>query len=411
MLVVGSVLADNALHERLASTLRTEDLTDQALAIIWREADRTIRNGRPATWQTIAQALEAMDDGADWKAYCRDLQAHAMPEYAEQQANVVRSLSDLRRIASTCSQGTSEALSDPSRAPAEIAASIAGDLHRIGQGLADWEDAGAVGARAIKDLETATTIYPTGLDSLDSAMMGGLYPGKFYGIAARHKAGKSMMLSTIAYNILFAEHPCGIVYVTLEMSPQEHWRRVAARRMGVNEARLALAARRNDLLLLERAHETNMEFVDRGLNYLGKPGCTLDELRTIIARAGMNPGVQMVFVDYLQLLSGQQRGQSKAEFLDEAAQMLASLASKYGLCIIAAAQLNQEGNVRGSEGLLNACDMALFLHKVEQAEWASAWIEMRASRYTPAKDVGSEDFPPFFMDYKVGPHFREDKAA
>jgi replicative DNA helicase len=122
----------------------------------------------------------------------------------------------------------------------------------------------------------------------------------------------------------------------------------------------------------------------------------------------MSDRVQGVFVDYIQLLQGQPRGQNRAEFLDDAAQMMAGMARKYGLWIVAAAQLNQEGNVRGSEGLLNACDMALFQHKVETNGDARAWLEMRASRYTPAKDIGSEDVPPLLMDFRVGPHFRED---
>ena len=132
----------------------------------------------------------------------------------------------------------------------------------------------------------------------------------------------------------------------------------------------------------------------------------MDELRTIVARAGMSDKIDGVIVDYLQLLSGRPRGQSTAEFLDEAAQALANATRRYGLWIAAAAQLNQEGNVRGPEGLLNACDLALFLHKVEQNENVNAWLEIRASRYTPAKDIGSKESPPLVMDFTAGPHVR-----
>ncbi len=49
----------------------------------------------------------------------------------------------------------------------------------------------------------------------------------------------------------------------------------------------------------------------------------------------------------------------------------------------------------------------LVMHKVEKGDCVYGWLEMRASRYTPAKDIGSADFPPLFMDYAVGPAFRQ----
>ena len=159
--------------------------------------------------------------------------------------------------------------------------------------------------------------------------------------------------------------------------------------------------------MIANAHKANEELRDRGLYFLGRPGCTLDEMRTIVARAGMSEKVDGVIVDYIQLMTGKVRGQSTAEFLDEVTQVLANATRRYGLWILAAAQLNQDGNVRGSEGLLNACDLALFLHKVENKGNVNAWLEVRASRYTPTKDIGSKDVPPLFMDYAVGPHFRE----
>jgi replicative DNA helicase len=289
----------------------------------------------------------------------------------------------------------------------EIAARYATELQKIGHGLAQWEDLGQVGDRALIEIVTPKPCYPTGIECLDHRLMGGLQRGKLYGLAARHKVGKSMFLSTIAYNIIMNEQPCGILDLTLEMGPAERWRRIIARHIGVNEARLALAKKRGEPELIERATEANEQLRNRGLSILGRPGCSLDELRTIVARAGMSDRFQGVIVDYLQLLGGKPRGQSTAEFLDEAAQALANAARRYGLWIIAAAQLNQEGNVRGSEGLLNACDMCLFLHKVEKDGCVYGWLEMRASRYTPAKDIGSAEIPPLYMDYAVGPHFRQ----
>ena len=160
--------------------------------------------------------------------------------------------------------------------------------------------------------------YATGIQCIDHRLLGGFQAGRFYGIAARHKAGKSLLLATIAYNIATSENRCGLVYLTLEMSPEEIWRRIVARHIGVNDAHLARAKEHGEPELIEKARLANGELRNRGLYFLGRPGCTLDELRTIVARAGMSDKINGVIVVYLQLLSGRPRGQSTAEFLDEA---------------------------------------------------------------------------------------------
>jgi replicative DNA helicase len=406
--LIGSVLLDNSLLDRVANVVTADEFHDPLFARAWFEITEAVRAGRVARWQTIGQTLADQDkDEGTVADELRVLTETAVPLHAEEHAQMIRNAADQRRLMAVSRSLLEDAAQGGSEPAAELAARYASDLHKIGFGLAEWEDFGTVGERGIANIASPNPVYPTGIACLDHRLMGGLMQGKLYGLAARHKVGKSMLLTTIAYNIATGPQPCGIVDLTLEMSPEERWRRTVARDIGVNEARLALAKSRGEMELVQSASEANEKLRNRGMYLLGRPGCSLDEMRTIVARAGMSDKIQGVIVDYLQLLTGKLRGQSTAEFLDEAAQALANAARRYGLWIIAAAQLNQEGNVRGSEGLLNACDMALFLHKVEREQHVHAWLEMKASRFTPAKDIGSEAAPPLYMDYTVGPHFRE----
>jgi hypothetical protein len=77
---------------------------------------------------------------------------------------------------------------------------------------------------------------------------------------------------------------------------------------------------------------------------------------------------------------------------------------------LVAAQINQEGNTRGGEGLKLACDCYLTLHREKQSD--RAWMEMEESRYTLYQHVGSDMAPALIFDNN-GPHFRdvEERAA
>ena len=139
------------------------------------------------------------------------------------------------------------------------------------------------------------------------------------------------------------------------------------------------------------------------------PRMSLDALKSSIARAALSGKIKGVFVDYLQLVSGAGR-EGLVIHYENVAQTLAECAKQFRIWIVVASQLNQDGGVRYGEGLLNACDMALFINKREaeyEHEDDAYWLEMKASRFTPMQDIGSEGVPAFCVDKRVGPHFRE----
>jgi hypothetical protein len=72
--------------------------------------------------------------------------------------------------------------------------------------------------------------------------------------------------------------------------------------------------------------------------------------------------------------------------------------------VLTAAQLNQDDNVRGGEGLKLAADAYLVLHR--EKEDPGAWLEMQESRYTLYANVGSETLPGLWL-HKQGPHFSD----
>lgn len=262
----------------------------------------------------------------------------------------------------------------------------------------------------VDDLENhdALACYSTGIHQLDQIMAGGVYSKKFYGIAARQKHGKTTILSTISYNLGLQQVPH--LYLTLEGASTEIIQTQVAREMGFNRLRFLEPRYRSSPEFAEDVRECRKRFANRGMRIDKKPGMTFNMLKSTISRAAIKGEVRGVIVDYIQLVN-QDRGQrdTQAQHFDMVAQWLAEAAKMYGIFIIGAAQLNRDGEVRGGDGLLNACDMALYQHKHDtpygmgDKSYDALWLEMRASRYTPYANIGSEEVPGLVIRKDRGP--------
>lgn len=361
--------------------------------------------GRPADWRSVAALFEGRAEKAGaWFVALRQL----APQESELDgiARSVRDLADRRRMIQLAEdlQASAESGGKPA---AEIAAAAAARLaEEIGDAGDELLTIGQIAERVHGSLKVDLPCSPTGIPELDHALQGGFFAGKLYGLIARMKAGKTLLLATVALDI--ATQGSKTLYLPLEMGCDELVQRMMARRMQCNSlAFLDRQRRQSDSFSDSTAHAA-VSLSSVPLLFQGRPRMHLDAIRQTIARAAMRHGVKGVILDYLQLVTGQGRGQSTAAFLDEVTQTLAEAAKAWGIWIVVAAQENQTAGVRGGEGLLNACDMTLRLHRVEPLAGSStshAWLEMLVSRYTQLRDVGSEDQPALRLDTRAGPAF------
>ena len=246
----------------------------------------------------------------------------------------------------------------------------------------------------LQHLEDPGRCDSTGLSKLDKAMGGGLYAGKAYGLQARKKVGKTILLGTISYNlnILGTKH----LWITAEMNDQE-----------LEHRQLARALNKNSISFMDgniSADEINnyLKNAPDNVHYANAPGITLTELERLIHKAVDDIGIQGVIVDYLQLIKG--TSQNRTEHLEYVAQSMAGLVRQRQIWCIVAAQLNQENNTRGGEGMLLAFDMVFNLNREKFK--SDAWLEMTESRYTTYVNIGSKNRPGLKLEQN-GPFFSQ----
>ncbi|MBC7533033.1 MAG: replicative DNA helicase [Oligoflexus sp.] len=227
-----------------------------------------------------------------------------------------------------------------------------------------------------RKLETdgSVTGVTTGFNDLDS-LTGGMQGSDLVILAARPGMGKTAFVLNIAANAAMAGQKVAIF--TLEMSKEQLMSRILASISRVDSSRL----RKGDLT--DEEQDRLMEGARRiyeKKDYLGideTPGISLMELRSRCRRFHKENGLDMVVIDYLQLMTaGTGKSESREREISEISMGLKNLAKELHIPVIALAQLNRGveqrpdkrpklSDLRESGSMEQDADMIMFIYRDE----------------------------------------------
>jgi replicative DNA helicase len=246
---------------------------------------------------------------------------------------------------------------------------------------------------------------PTGYSRLDSALEGGLQKGRLYGFLARMKTGKTMILGSLAMNLAATGNKT--LFIAAEMGANEIEVRNLARAMMIRQSQFRGQSLADSEILQERMRKW-ARGIDGKLLYQSSPGLTFSRLKSIIESAVYLHKIDGFVLDYWQLVQGDDHRQNRTLVLDEVAAWLASCVKRHGIYGITAAQLNRDGNgnARGGDGLANAADVCIEICRPDDEADPHRWLEMRQSRYTAMRNIGSENAPSYKVS-EFGSHLEE----
>jgi len=219
--VLGAVLADNSVFDRLAGTIKPEDFYEELHGDLFKAISDLINDGRRADIVTLSPVLKGRKIGeVDAASYVYALpdMAPAAPEqlwdYAQEiaryaaQRSILAASRDLARGAAKIGADLADATS---RAVERIDRAL--DRTRAQEETA--KPAGAFGFDAIEAYDAEGQSLSTGLKSLDD-ITGGLFLQELSIIGGRPGMGKSTFATTLAFNI--ANAGTGVYYLSLEMA-------------------------------------------------------------------------------------------------------------------------------------------------------------------------------------------------
>lgn len=374
--LIGSIcLVPNVLDEIGVSVI-AEDFNDPRNAIMFRTAHRMYDSGKVLDALTLADELRATGEldqagGDAWIVECMEAVPHAA--HARFHAGIVAEKSQRRRLSVVGTQAV-EAAHDLSR---EVDDSIADTEIRLSKILErragnETTDIGAILADALVGIrEGKGRGLTTGFTAVDQ-IVNGFVPQNLVIIAARPSIGKTAFATNMAHNVTCRGIPVGLL--TLEQAPTE-----IAERLLSSQARMAVSDMRSTGLT-----EAQVDSLLTAANDLSKlpliiDGCQYRGIAAIEASARLmarRSGIKLLIVDYLQLIAGQERRDSREQEVAEISRRLKWLAKTLQIPVIALAQLNRESekrtdkkpklsDLRESGAIEQDADVVILLHRDE----------------------------------------------
>lgn len=407
---VARVLMHPATLVRL-SELQAADFEDEALGAIYAECFRAFSAGKPHTPITLANWLRNQTEDPQRRekvqGYVAGLVASDVAYFdAAQSVKIITGYALRRRLMQQLG-GFSRNIVNHQIDEIDIVADMLKKVQEVVAGANDHDTLhnGHVGAQVLQDMRDARKATSTGIFLLDEAMGGGLHAGFTYGICARKKVGKTVMAGTISHNLNVAGVRHG--FICGEMGPKQIEQRRLARVMDTSPVKFVGEAAKNEgwRQIVERVIANQ----PKNIFYRNAPGLTFEKLQQMVVTLLYRDKVEGIILDYLQLVGGKPGSKSTAEHLDGVAQWIADFGRRHGIWMIVVAQINQDGNTRGGEGLRLACDQCYQLHR-DNVDVGDAYMEMMDTRYTPWRDIGSAENPALEMKDN-GPYFEEKRTA
>lgn len=211
---------------------------------------------------------------------------------------------------------------------------------------------------------------PTGFADLDE-LTNGLHPGQMVIIAARPGVGKS----TLAMDFMRScsiKHKLPSIIFSLEMSKSEIVMRLLSA-----EARIRLADMRAGRMTDDdwtRMARRMSEISEAPLYIDDSPNMTIMEIRAKARRLKQKAGLRLVVVDYLQLMTGGRRAESRQQEVSELSRSMKLLAKELEVPVVALSQLNRGpeqrtdkkpmlSDLRDSGSLEQDSDVVILLHR------------------------------------------------
>ncbi len=230
----------------------------------------------------------------------------------------------------------------------ELYAVTSGNLKR------NYEPMSALIEDAITNIENAknktggVSGVPTGFAKLDK-LTGGWQKSDMVIIAARPGMGKTAVVLSMARNIA-VEHKKAVAVFSLEMSSTQLVTRLIASEAGISSEKL----RKGDLNDAEFAilHQHIARLTNAPIYIDDTPALNIFELRAKCRRLKSQHNVELIVIDYLQLMttgSDGNKGGNREQEISSISRSIKSIAKELDVPIIALSQLSRAVETRGGD--------------------------------------------------------------
>ena len=391
--VIGSLLVDGTAIYKIATFLQPQDFYTEQNSLVYEACLALYQRDEAIDQITVAQELARRGrlevcGGAAYLSHLVSIVATSL--HIEHYAQIVSRLSLMRRLINAGSQIA--AIGYEADPDVDAALGRAEDtLFRLrhGQGQRDLTHIRQVLDKYFETPppEAAGQAEPishvlSGFSKLDE-FLGGLQRSDLIIVAGRPSMGKTSLALSLATNAAVEQGAC-VALFSLEMAREPLVLRMLASKSGVDSRRLRL----------ELQNEAEEKRIMEAIGILSEAPIYVDdspqlrvvEMRSKARRLSFERSIDLVIVDYLQLMQGESRSENRVQEISYISRSLKAIARELNVPVVAVSQLSravefrashkpQLSDLRESGSIEQDADMVLFIYRDDyyfsREEWES----------------------------------------
>lgn len=380
--VIGAMIIDKSAISKALEKLKDEDFYRDGHKVIFKAIREMFSKDMAVDLVTLLEYLKSTDnlDKAGGVTYISEVSSSVITTAnLEAYIKIVEDKSTLRKLIKSATQIIEESYNKQDRVEdvIDIAQKKIFDLAEK-QGANEYESLANVLERGFLEIERlfnnkgSITGVGSGIRDLD-AKTSGFQKGDMVLIAARPSMGKTTFSLNIAENAALREGKSVVIF-SLEMSKEQ-----LAYKLLCSEANV-------DMLKLRTGNldDDDWERIARATGPLSKAkiyiddtaGLSVMEMRSKCRKIKMEHGIDMILIDYLQLMSGSAGSESRQQEVSEISRSIKALAKEMECPVIALSQLSRApeqradhrpmlSDLRESGSIEQDADVVMFLYRDE----------------------------------------------
>lgn len=377
--VIGSIFLDRDCLGAIETWFEPEMFSSERHAVIYRAQLACYRQRIPPDLVTVVDRLQCQQDlervgGIAYLLECTNSVPTAV--HLEYYAQIVERKHALRRIIEAGSKIARLGYSSTDDVDA-----VVNEAEALIQGIErQTMNQGPVSVGIILEevydnlqrvqMDGGTIGIPTGFYDLD-VVLGGLQNSDLLLIAARPSLGKTSFALSLALNMAMNQHS-SVAFFSLEMSRTQLVQRLLAMQTGISMQHLRTGAIAGDDV--GRLMQAMGELSSLSIAIDDAPGVLVRDIRSRALRIQARQGLDVLIIDYLQLIKGRRQSENRNHEVSEISRGLKELARELNVPVLALSQLsraveNRQSHVpmlsdlRDSGSLEQDADIVMFIYR------------------------------------------------
>jgi len=412
--VIGSLLIDPEAILKVAIFLKAEDFFDETNQVVYQACLSLYQRNEVINQITVAHELMRQSrleqiGGAAYLSHLISIVPTSL--HVEHYAQIVSNMALMRRLIAAA--GQIAAIGYEAAPDIEASLNKAEDILfqvRTRQGPREFisirealgryfEEAGQ--PAALREGEIPHVL--TGFAALDD-FLGGLQRSDLIVLAARPSRGKTSLALNIARNAAVNQKAC-IALFSLEMSREAVVQRCLAGESGVDSRRVRLGrfSEQDEVKIMEASG-----ILSEAPIYIDdSPQLRIVDIRSKARRLHFERGIDLIIVDYLQLIQGDGRNETRVQEMTKITGSLKMLARELNVPVLAISQLSravewrashvpQLADLRESGSIEQDADVVVFIYRDDMCYSAEEWSKLH--------DIEKEPYPRGIADIIIAKH-------